>query len=109
HAVLPLVWVGWHVTAYREGPCLGVGVVTDDPDEVPTVATQLTTAALRYLAQLAGATAPDVDLAPHLAHATRYTQPITSKQLLQLAVFPVVAPIWLPPDHLALFTLTSRY
>jgi hypothetical protein len=91
-------------------PYLGVGVLTDTMHDVAAlaVATEITTSVVRHLAQQRGE--PGVaDLAPYLPHARQYTQALTAKQTLWLAVLPARGALGLPDDHLALFTLVTRY
>jgi hypothetical protein len=90
-------------------PRLGVGVLTDAIEDIQTVAvaTEITNGVLRHLAQQG---APAIaDLAPYLPHATHYTRALSARRILWLAVLPASGALALPDNHLALFTLVTRF
>jgi hypothetical protein len=88
--------------------CLGIGVVTDHGEADITDAVQITTFLLRSFAHAAG-WGGDIALDDYLSRATRRTEAIGGKFMLELITLPALGALRLPGDHLAVFTLTTKY
>jgi hypothetical protein len=94
---------------FKNEPLLGVGILDDDPTEPFDDAIQITTFLLRYLAHQSGGYTHSIDLDDHLPRAARLFRPIDRQYSLHMAVLSATGPLQLPSDHLAIFTITTRY
>jgi hypothetical protein len=88
--------------------CLGVGVVTDDPDADMTDGLQIMTFLLRSFARAAGQDGEEITLDAYLPSVRRWTEAIGNRFMIQFVTWPAIGALRLPNDHLAVFTVTTK-